>query len=313
MSSRRVSRLDMAVVVGWALVVIAAVFALFYGSAEAPGAARADPIPSPNAPRTAYSCCPGCDVLSVAHCERHDRDPRVRRRTARPGTARSERSRALGRSPATPGSDRRRSPAWPRFTGRRSRRPRGWVLSFARESSACPAHSELIQRCRSRVRTAAAIDDIRFGLHRALRKTRGDVQGRCQQRVAGVGENVSEGLGTPRRGHDLVAKAEGLLDDLAAEPARGSGDEPNRHGGTFFLEMRCTPDRRDGGKDARFAGRQRASPFVRPGGGSGADENRQGQARPFVARKSEIWSAIWTLLRSEKRKWVLPMMPISGR
>lgn len=33
MSSRRVSQLDMAVVVGLALVVIAAVFALFYGSA----------------------------------------------------------------------------------------------------------------------------------------------------------------------------------------------------------------------------------------------------------------------------------------
>lgn len=69
MSSRRVSRLDMAVVVGLALVVIAAVFALFYGSAEAPGTTRADPTPSPHAPRTAYSCCPGCDVLSVAHCE----------------------------------------------------------------------------------------------------------------------------------------------------------------------------------------------------------------------------------------------------
>lgn len=46
MSSRRVSRLDMAVVVGLALVVIAAVFALFYGSAEAPGTTRADPTPA---------------------------------------------------------------------------------------------------------------------------------------------------------------------------------------------------------------------------------------------------------------------------
>ncbi len=34
--------------------------------------------------------------------------------------------------------------------------------------------SELFQRCRSRVRTARAIADIRFGLHRALRKIRQD-------------------------------------------------------------------------------------------------------------------------------------------
>ena len=33
---------------------------------------------------------------------------------------------------------------------------------------------ELFQRCRSRVRTAAAIDVIRFGLHRDLRKMRQD-------------------------------------------------------------------------------------------------------------------------------------------
>lgn len=34
--------------------------------------------------------------------------------------------------------------------------------------------TEPFQRCRSRVRTAAATDDIRFGLHRALRKIRHD-------------------------------------------------------------------------------------------------------------------------------------------
>ncbi len=34
--------------------------------------------------------------------------------------------------------------------------------------------TELFQRCRSRVRTARAIADIRFGLHRALRKIRQD-------------------------------------------------------------------------------------------------------------------------------------------
>ena len=34
--------------------------------------------------------------------------------------------------------------------------------------------SERFQRCRSRVRTAAAIDVIRFGLHRDLRKIRHD-------------------------------------------------------------------------------------------------------------------------------------------
>lgn len=34
--------------------------------------------------------------------------------------------------------------------------------------------TEVFQRCRSRVSTAAEIDDIRFGLHRDLRKIRQD-------------------------------------------------------------------------------------------------------------------------------------------
>lgn len=44
---------------------------------------------------------------------------------------------------------------------------------------------EPFQRCRSRVRMAAAIDDIRFGLHRALRKIRQDFS-RATPRSAGV-------------------------------------------------------------------------------------------------------------------------------
>jgi hypothetical protein len=41
-----------------------------------------------------------------------------------------------------------------------------------RSRSASGVDLEPFQRCRSRARTAAEIDDIRFGLHRALRKIR---------------------------------------------------------------------------------------------------------------------------------------------
>jgi len=50
----------------------------------------------------------------------------------------------------------------------------GWLQVFDLVLTACGSHNEPSQRCRSKVRTAAAIDDIRFGLYRALRKIRHD-------------------------------------------------------------------------------------------------------------------------------------------
>ncbi|MDQ0684447.1 hypothetical protein QFZ56_003410 [Streptomyces achromogenes] len=62
----------------------------------------------------------------------------------------------------------------------------------------------------------------------------GDVQGQRQHRVAVRGDQVREGVGVAGGGGDLVAALQGGLGELAAEAARGTGDEPDlAHVNTF--------------------------------------------------------------------------------
>jgi hypothetical protein len=47
--------------------------------------------------------------------------------------------------------------------------------------------------------------------------------------VAGIWESVGDAGGVAGRRDDIVARGEGLLDDLSAEPAGGAGNEPHTH------------------------------------------------------------------------------------